>query len=158
MKGLDEFIYERLKITKDSKMKKQLSSELSLDDMKENREFKCITINLKGKNQLYKTTKKDDLPKMSIWVITEEPKLKRNSNDIYSIKFNWKNYTVKDHKCYTIPSINSPFMWFIHESGTPMYVIFDNDNELNSFIENYDHEYLDKVKDIHEQYNIMIKK
>ena len=157
MKGLDEFIYERLKITKDNKVKKQLS----LDDMKENREFKCITINLKGRGRLYKRLYKivseGEIPKINNFIIEEEPKLKRNSNDIYSIKFHWKDYTVTDHKCYTIPSINSPFMWFIHESGTPMYVIFDNDNELNSFIKNYDHEYLDKVKDIHEQYNTIKK-
>lgn len=153
MKGLDEFIYERLKITKDNKVKKQLS----LDDMTLNREFKCTTINLKVKRGLYKIISEDEIPKINNFIITEEPKLKRNSNDIYSIKFHWKDYTVKDHKCYTIPSINSPFMWFIHETGTPMYVIFDSDNELNSFIKNYDHEYLDKVKDIHEQYN-MIKK
>ena len=153
MKRFSEQINERLKLNKDTKIRKGIN-DLSINDIRKDKVFTICIVNLKKDSfyqfefiQDYNTNK----PTISDWYVQCDPK--KDSKGIYSIYFKWSSSKwAQRFWCYTDPNIESSFLWFISETKSRMYIIFNNEDEANQFIDNYDRLYKDEVKRIDEEY------
>ena len=153
MKYFTKQVNERLKLFKDTKIRKGIN-DLSINDICKDKVFTICMVNLKKDSfDLFKFIQNDDTNKPTIcdWYVQRDPK--RDSKGIYNIYFKWSGDDwAQRFCCYTDPEIESSFLWFISETKSPMYIIFNNENEANQFIDNYDRLYKDEVKRIDEEY------
>lgn len=153
MKQFSELINERLKLNKDTKIRKRIN-DLSINDIRKDKVFTICMVNLKKDSfDLFEFIQDDDKNEPSIydWYISRDPK--EDSKGIYGISFKWMPSDWADNfYCYTDTKIESSFLWFISKTKSPMYIIFNNEDEANQFIDNYNSFYKDEVKRIDEEY------
>ena len=158
MKYFTNQINERLKLNKSVKMSKRINN-LSINDIYYKAKFTICMVDLKKDSfDLFELIKDDDKnePTISDWYVSSD--LKEDSKGIYFITFKWRASPWADHfYCYTDPKIESSFLWFISKSKSVMYIVFNNEDEANQFVDNYDSLYKDEVKGIDKEYFAKIK-
>ena len=135
MKSINNYIEEAL-INKDTIIKKQYINNISINDIKLHSIFNCCML-VNEKNNKFKWVLEDDTIHIARLKIRKNPR--KLKNGFYKIVFSWNDFigfTTKFTGYYN-PFIDSSFMWFVFEDGSPIYILFNTEEEAQKFIQNY---------------------
>jgi len=143
MKQFSELISERLKLNKDTKIKKENILNINNKDS-----FKCCTIKRNYLSSLF-------FNNLQYSLICDKKPTKEFDNK-YEIVFHWIGPNIATIDKFTLcyyPDIKTELMClFYDEFDNTLFILFKSNDEAKHFIDNYDKLYKDEIKKIYEEY------